>query len=300
MRAGEWPNFFIVGAPKAGTSSLYAYLQAVPGIFMSRIKEPNYFSRAIVSDDHPVRPIRNTQEYLQLFAGAAGERIVGEASPSYLADPEAPRLIQEASPDCRILISLRDPVDRAYSHYLMMRNNGMAKGSFLEEARRGFRLQDRKNIVLLRPEVGLYHDQVRRYLDIFGEARVHIILFEEFFADTRAALQRITRFLGLDHDFSDFNAPVYRPFAEARGPLVRFLFGNRSVARASEALVPHGVRRWVRQNILVRSGRKPLMDAHARDFLTDYYRDDVGKLAALLGRPLPWRNFDDTAARESR
>ena len=106
---------------------------------MSKIKEPNYFSRVVVPDDHPLRPIRDTEKYLQLFAGATSERVVGEASPTYLADPEAPRLIRDVAPDCRVLISLRDPVERAFSHYLMMRNNGKAEGSFLDEVRRGLR-----------------------------------------------------------------------------------------------------------------------------------------------------------------
>src|SRR5262245_19319223 len=171
MASSNWPNFFIAGVPKAGTSSLHAYLQGVPGVFMSKIKEPNFFSRIVVPPDHPVRPIRDTDAYLELFAGSEGHALVGEASPTYLADPEAPRLIRAASPDCRIVVSLRDPVERAFSHYLMMRNNGVTERSFLDEIRRGFELRDRLNIALLRPDVGLYHDQVARYREVFGPDR---------------------------------------------------------------------------------------------------------------------------------
>ena len=106
----RWPNFFIVGAPKAGTSSLYAYLNEIPGIFMSPKKEPNYFSENTIPNDHPIKPIRDKKKYLELFKGVKGEKIIGEASTSYLADPEAPKLIHEACPDAKILISLRDPV----------------------------------------------------------------------------------------------------------------------------------------------------------------------------------------------
>ena len=87
-----WPNLFIAGAPRCGTSSLHAYLDAIPGIFMSRIKEPNYFSRVVIGDDHPmVRPIRDESEYLALFAAAGDARIRGEASPNYIGDPKRPR-----------------------------------------------------------------------------------------------------------------------------------------------------------------------------------------------------------------
>lgn len=291
MSARAWPNFFIVGAPKAGTSSLHAYLQAVPGIFMSRIKEPNYFARIVVPDDHPVRPIRDEQKYLQLFSAATTEAIIGEASPTYLADSEAPRLIREVSPGARILISLRDPVERAYSHYLMMRNNGFANESFLAEAQRGLRLQGQRNIIILRPDVGLYHEQVRRHLETFGTGQVKIIIFEEFMVDVSGTLRQIAEFLGIQQDFSNVKLPVYRQFAEARGPLARYIFGNRIIARASEMLVSPQLRKWVREKFLVKDAKKPEMDQDARRFLTDYYRDDVRKLSELLERPLPWRNF---------
>ncbi len=285
------PNFFIAGAPKAGTSSMHAYLQSVPGIFMSKIKEPNFFSRVVVPEDHPVRPIRDTDAYLRLFSAAGDAKVIGEASPTYLADPEAPALMNRFSPGCRVLISLRDPVERIYSHYLMLRNNGAASGSFAEELRRGLQLQANRSIVLLRPDVGLYFKQVRRHLDEFGVARVHVVLFEEFMSDIPGSLRSIARFLDIDHDFRDFKPPVYRPFAEARGPLVRRLFGNRTIARVSEVLIPLDARRWVREKFLVRKAAKPEMDAESRGFLTDFYRDDVAKLSALLERPLPWRNF---------
>ncbi|MEX0656428.1 MAG: sulfotransferase domain-containing protein, partial [Nitrosopumilaceae archaeon] len=122
-----WPNFFIVGADKAGTSSLYAYLMNIPGIFMSRYKEPNYFSTMTFGDNHDLRPIRDKKKYLELFKNVKNEKIVGEASPSYLGDKEAPKLIHKVSPEAKILICLRDPVERVYSHYLMLDRLGDMK-----------------------------------------------------------------------------------------------------------------------------------------------------------------------------
>jgi len=126
----RYPNFYIVGAAKAGTSSLYSYLKDIPGIFMSPIKEPNYFSRQILPDNHRLKPIRDENKYLNLFKGAKNETILGEASPSYLVDPGAAELIHYYSPHAFILISLRDPVERLFSHYLMMRRNRILKASF--------------------------------------------------------------------------------------------------------------------------------------------------------------------------
>jgi len=110
----RWPNFFIVGAQKAGTSSIYSLLRSIPGIYMSPLKEPNYFS-----PNSPTRPSHDKKRYAGLFGGVTDEIAIGEASPSYLWDPDSPKLIHDAIPKARIIISLRDPVQRAYSQYLM-------------------------------------------------------------------------------------------------------------------------------------------------------------------------------------
>ena len=105
----RWPNLFIAGAPRSGTSSLHSYLQDIPGIYMSRIKEPNFFSRNTIADDHPmVKPIRDETQYLRLFDDAGDAQILGEASPTYLEDPEAPGLIDRTAPGAKVLVSLRD------------------------------------------------------------------------------------------------------------------------------------------------------------------------------------------------
>jgi len=128
----RWPNFFIVGAPKAGTTSLHAYLNNIPGIYMSSVKEPKYF----LASDSPKRyfpPIRDKKKYLKLFEKAREEKIIGEASPQYLHDPQTPKLIHQIIPQAKILISLRDPIERLFSGYLMQIRNGRIKTTFSEE-----------------------------------------------------------------------------------------------------------------------------------------------------------------------
>jgi hypothetical protein len=242
-----------------------------------------------------LRPIRDSQQYLALFSGATTETVIGEASPTYLADPQAPRLIHDAAPQARILISLRDPVERAFSHYLMMRNNGTARLSFLGEIRRGIEFGRDRRLVLLRPDLGLYHDQVARYFDVFGPAGVRVILFEQLSADAGEILRGVLEFLGVSGSVGVAGTGAHRQFGEARGPLVRYLFANRTVARLSEVLISPRLRKIVREKFLVRNVAKPVMDQDAREFLVNYYRDDVKKLTALLGRPLPWRHFADVA-----
>ena len=291
-----WPNLFIAGAPRCGTSSLHAWLQAIPGIHMSRIKEPNFFSRVVIADDNQlVKPIRDEQEYLQLFKDVGGAKFIGEASPNYLEDPGAPALIARKAPDARIIVSLRDPVERLHSTYLMLRNNLPGMGGFMAEVERGLARQNNPSLSVVAPRVGLYAGQVERYRAIFGDSRFLVLVFEELMADIPGTLRMILDFLRIDHGLEAFAEPAQRQYAEVRGPLVRYLFGNRTISRAIESLVPYRLRKAVRNAILVRQAPKPVMEPEAREFLVRYYRDDVARLEGLLGRKLPWRNFGGEA-----
>lgn len=288
----QWPNFFVAGAPRCGTSTLHAWLPSLPGVFMARIKEPNYFSRCVIGDGHPmVKPIRRDRDYLRLFSEAGDAKIVGEATPFYLADPEAPVQIRRKCHDARVLASLRDPVERLYSHYLMMRNNLPGMGSFMEEIERGLSLQGIRNVAFLDPTIGLYSRAIERYRREFDKHRFKVIVLEEWTRDTRRTLRGINDFLGLEPIAGSIPAPQQRRYSEARGPLVRFLFGNRHLSRAAEALVPYQLRKSLRKKVLVKETPKPLMDPDAREFLVRYYQEDVERTQRLLGRPLPWPNF---------
>src|SRR5262249_47246667 len=109
MAKPVWPNFFIVGAPRAGTTSLYQYLKQAPGIYMSPVKEPHYFGHNSGR--------RSEAKYLELFRGAEGHSAVGEASVSYLRNPGTAERIKRSLPGARIIIIVRDPVEVVYSHY---------------------------------------------------------------------------------------------------------------------------------------------------------------------------------------
>lgn len=287
----QWPNFFVVGAPRCGTSTLHAWLPSIPGVFMSRIKEPNFFSRTVIGESHPmVKPIREEGDYLRLFNNAGDATVLGEATPFYLADPEAPTLIRRKSPDARVLASLRDPVERLYSHYLMMRNNLPAMGGFMDEIERGFLHRGNRDLAILDPELGLYSHQIERYQRTFGD-RCKVIILEEWSNDPARTLKSISEFLGLGPVVVGPRTPAQRGYAAARGPFVRFLFGNRQLSRASEALVPYRMRKYIRNTMLVKAEPRPSMDPRARAILTDYYREDVRRTERLLGQSLPWSNF---------
>ena len=152
-------NFFVIGAAKCGTTTLYARLNGHPEVYLSPLKEPNYhsredldpsrFSKAFKANtkldltDYLAAPdplpemqvgfVREERDYARLFAGANDtHRIVGECSTSYLWSPSAPAALKAAHPDAKIVVSLRDPIARIFSHYLMARKYGFVKGSVVE------------------------------------------------------------------------------------------------------------------------------------------------------------------------
>ena len=165
----RWPNLFIVGAPKAGTTSLWDHLNEVSEIYMSSEKEPNYFSSKIVAKKFRPWIIRDKKKYLHLFEEGTNMKYVGEASTNYLADPDAPKLIHEVSPHAKIIISLRDPVERLFSHYSMSKSRGRNDYSLSKQ----IDLELKYGVDPEKPRIGvklysLYYENVQRYIDIFN------------------------------------------------------------------------------------------------------------------------------------
>jgi hypothetical protein len=182
------PNFLIVGAAKCGTTSLYQYLRQHPDVYMSPLKEPRYFPCfGLLPQD---RPVRLRAEYEQLFDGAKAERAIGEASPNYLNAPEAPERIAAELPDAKIIVSLRNPADRAYSSYLTRVRRGTEKRPVEDALRPGNYYFD----------ASLYHDALARYFTTFGNTRVKVLLFDDLGRDTAAALRDLCAFLDIAPD----------------------------------------------------------------------------------------------------
>lgn len=288
----RWPDFFIVGQPKAGTSSLQVYLSQVPGICMSKIKEPNHFARIVVPDDSRIRPIRDVAAYHALFGHAKPGDLLGEASPTYLEDPDAARLIRAVSPRARIIVSLRDPVDLMYSFYLMLlRNDGAA--SFLEEIRRKLAITEGVNWkrIELRLEYGYYYEGLKRYLDLFGRDNVKVVLFEDMVRDTASVVQEVLDFLGIAHPAAALDLRSYNEYGAPRGPWARAILGNRRVLQLAERAFPAPFRNWVRRTFLLKKAAKPVMEPEAERLLVDLYRDDLSRTVDLLGIDPPWPRF---------
>jgi Sulfotransferase domain. len=285
------PNFVIIGAAKAGTTALYWYLAEHPAVFMSPVKETNYFAygldgagRLLYGNPEVHRfPVKSLAEYEALFAGADRAAAIGEASPLYLECPQAAGRIRELIPGARIICSLRHPVDRAYSDYQM----------FLR--RRGLRLDPARDLTptsaWARPDshwmqIGRYHEQLARYFDAFPRAQIHVSLFDDLKRNALQTTQDVYRFVGVDAAHApNFAAPHAVGGMPASRLLERF-FMNPVIRSAVEPWVPTRAANWVRQLRSRNLRRAPSLPAQLRRDLTRHFRDDIVRTSELIGRNL--------------
>jgi hypothetical protein len=191
------PNFLVIGAGKSGTTSLYRYLAQHSDVFMSPVKETNWFAYEGQGDSLRY-PIRTRDAYERLFEGVAAERAVGEASPQYLKSTVAAERIAAALPGVRLVALLRHPVDRAYSSYLHSLRDALERRG-VEEA-----LQPGSRYV----ELGLYHPQLSRYFERFDRSRIKVILYDDLAADPAAVMRDLYAFLGVDESFPSMLRPA--------------------------------------------------------------------------------------------
>ncbi len=286
-----WPNLFIVGPPKTGTTSLYRYLNSVPDIFLSSIKEPHYFSQIPLSNGKKFfEQISDKEDYLKLFKNAKDKKILVDASTSYFAAALAPELIYKNSPDARIIISLRDPVERTYSSYFWHRSYGRLRTTFHDELE--FELTNKDDLTKpsLRLETGLYSQKLKKYLETFGPKQVKILIFEEWIKDVRNTINEIIKFLGLNYTLTDNLQNKYNAYEIPRGTFAQSILGNTFIGKVACSLFPQSTRGFLK-NFFVKDGVKPKMLDEDRVKLVKFYQDDVRKVEKLLGRKLPWFNF---------
>jgi hypothetical protein len=295
----RWPDFFIVGTGRAGTTSLYYYLRGHPSIYMSSVKEPHFFSTidAGPPDASGGRQrhrssgvISREQDYTKLFGGVLQNQLAGEASTSYLSDKNAADRIQQKVPQAKIIGVLRKPTDRAYSQYLLDLREGRERCPSFYEALR----QDYQGMVKYQGSgsfyiwPGLYHQHLSRFLDTFGSAQVRIFLYEDLEHDTTTLVKELCCFLGVPYYDGSFFDPnhKYHTYGTPRNALFRWVGRSRSVRSLAAAIAPMHLLIPLRDQLVDRQRAKPPLDPRARDFLRSIYHDEILKLQALIRRDL--------------
>jgi hypothetical protein len=268
---GRLPDFLIIGAQRSGTTSLARYLGAHPQIFMAGQKEVHYFDRH--HDEGP-------DWYRAQFAAASASQVAGEATPEYMYDPVAFERMATLLPGAKVIISLRNPVDRAYSEYWFVKGRGYEELSFADaldaEATRVTAADAATRMRYAYTERGRYLRQLKRVCEVYPRDRMLVVIFEEFSRDPRSTVGQIQSFLGVEPEVA--GAEVERQFGRARS------YRSQRIRRLSRHLpYPFGA---VVKRLNAVPGEYPAIDPEVRKTLEQRFRNENLALAEWLGRDL--------------
>ncbi|MCV7265157.1 sulfotransferase family protein [Mycolicibacterium poriferae] len=300
------PNLFIVGAPRCGTTSLHNYIAQHPECYMSRLKEPGYFSRHRVRESiRGANPSVWTYDwYLSLFADAKPNHlIVGESSTSYLRDEAALAEIQSKIHDPRIIAMVRDPVKLISSYYHFLQFSGWETAPTLEAA---WRLQDERcagrvdSASANRPDTLAYRNlaqlgaQTERLLQLFPRDRVLVLISDDLGACPDALGKRVQDFLGVNYDSSlelrkdnSARAPHIKALSDVVKRPPAWLSAARDRVKRTAGVRSLGIRTALDKLNVKKDSHS--IDAHLVSELQTYFRPDVELLSEIVGQDLVTR-----------
>ncbi len=298
------PDLFIVGAPKSGTTSLYAYLAVHPDIYMSPVKEPLYFCPDVRSgrSGHPYAYPEEENAYLALFSEAGIAKRLGEATTRYLVSHDAARLVHEFQPDAYAVALLRNPIDMVQA----LHNERVSQGHETitdfaaamaadDERARGVGLPWQTNqLGGVYRESATYAQPLQRWIDALGAERVHTIVFDDFARDTRNEFKRVLAFLGVA---ADFQPPAFaaRNASHRQRPAVRRIVDSRPGTWLTHDVAGAVLGKNARARLALRFRqsrinrrpyeRQPIPES-MRSSLAAQFRPDVERLSKMLDRDL--------------
>ena len=273
-------NTFIVGAPKAGTTSLYFYLQQHPDVCMSKIKEPNYFTaKEVVKLYYDVSPVNNEDWYHSIFTEPT-RKVVGEGSVSYLFYPKVAQKIYQYNPEARILIILRNPVQRAFSHYLMDCRLGLCDISLEEILENPSKYPHFYQQFI---ELGMYHQQIKRYIDVFGQSQVKVLFYDDLKSETSIFIDQVFSFLALKS--VDINMVVKNKFKQHSSTIVAKLYQFKWLRYYINRFFPKKMLLMIK-SVLFKDSKKPTLDPAIKRKLSEIYKKDIAELSKLLSKDL--------------
>lgn len=274
MADSRLPDTLIIGAMRSGTTSLYRYLGAHPDVFMAP-KELQFFT------EHFEKGIA---WYREQFAAAGGAHVVGEATADYLARESAMSRLAATLPDARLIASLRDPVDRAWSHFGLLRARGRERRSFsaaLDDEETAIARQGPGADGVVYLTHGLYDVHLERCLRLFPRPQVHISIFERMATEPGVMYHSLCQFLGVDASFVPPNlGDRINPFVTFRSLRLR-----RIAQRLPSPLGRPVARVNTRRNV-----PSPRLDDPTSARLTEFYAPHIRRVEEILGEPIPeWR-----------
>jgi hypothetical protein len=306
------PDFFVIGAPKAGTTALHAALAQHPQLYLSAVKEPKFYlcdgraprrsGQRGPGDAHSAQEwIWRRSHYEALFDPAGAGMLRGESTPFYLYDRTAQRRIRADVPNAKMIVVVRDPIDRAYSNWMHLWSDGLEPISDFAEAWAAETERVKRGWAPFwhYRRLGLYGEQLRDLIGVFGPEQVHVLRYRELVERPVESLDAVSAFLGIR------TGMIGSPRRENSRPYVQPSRRTNALARliragaAAGAYAPPQVWRAASRPLLAGlqhgDARRPVLDPQLRLRLVESYRDDNALLSEMTGRP-----FDDWLGVRSR
>jgi sulfotransferase family protein len=293
-RASHLPTFFIIGAGKSGTTSLYHYLKQHPDVYMSPVKEPLFFAFAGQRPNYAgpegakinARAITSFDAYQALFREGAGRTALGEASSAYLYYPCAAERIRQLLPQAKLIVILRCPADRAYSNYLhalRIRSEPIKNFVGALEAEPHRIAANWSHFYHYRAK-GWYFRQLKPWVDLFPRDQFLFNLYEDLQQNPGELMRRVFQFIGVDP-----NVPIHtqQRFNVSGRPLgIQLHHFLQSGSPLAQLLLPKRMRADLKKAVLKINLRKDYMPPDVRRELLNDYAPDIAQLSSLIGRDL--------------
>ena len=292
------PTFYIVGAARSATDALYSYLRQHPAIYMSPVKETNFFvfyGRPVdycgPGDQQALRScyVPTLAQYEALFAGSGDARARGEASPWYLYMPDVPARIRQHTPHAKLIAILRTPIDRAFSSFSMLqRDNREPQANFLSAvALEPQRIAANWEPIWHYQRMGLYYEQIRRYRATFAPDQLRVYLYDDLDRDPAATIADIFGFLDVDTSFTpDLSRRPNQGYVPRSRRVHALVAGDSRLKTTVKPLLPARLRQRLKASLLAQNAGTTTVDRATRRTLLPAFRENILRLEELIHRDL--------------
>lgn len=289
------PTFLMAGVQKAGTSSIYKYLEQHPQVCLGTVKEPDFLQSELTPEKIASKPTYyekrafrySYEKYLENFSECTDKLAIGDGSVNCLFHYQTsiPR-IQEYIPDAKIFVVLRHPIERAFSDYLMHLRDAIDSQQTLPLA------QQSPSSFQLRK--GLYYESVKCFQETFGQEKFRVYLYDDFCQDSSKMIKSIYEFIGVSIDFEADTSQKYQSAAIPKNPLVNRLLRKDNPLKTAfnstiGAILPQEKRQEIRSWLISKNSQSKesiSLSPEDRQVLLNYYREDILKLQDYLDRDL--------------
>ena len=298
------PNLFIVGAARSGTTTLYHILNKHSDIFVSPIKESNFFSQDIIPNrfskkyndslgfneksyfenyplqKHQIAFVREKENYIKLFTDANKKSIIADFSTSHLYSDVAASNIYQFNQKAKIIILLRNPIERAFSHYKMALEMGFVKGCFLEEIDKDFRKLDKYwGVSELFIELGMYYKQVKSYKNVFPDNQIKVILFDDFINASQSTIISICNFLEIQK-INISTIPRMNTSLIPRNKKLHYIISTLRGKGLIQSIFPNKLINKMKKYYFNTSSIQ--ISINEQRYMYDYFKLDIVKLEKLI------------------